>query len=235
MENYSERTTQFLNDVGLNLGELIEALSKEASTLLNLSQEKQEEFNLYYDKLIKKDYSVYTKGKLLEKLSCILFHNCLFEIRHNCTTSTNEIDILVAWSESARVTRINQSFPCFGDYFLCECKNYAEKVGVTYIGKFASLLESARSSLGIMVSWEGITGSNWNDGVGLIKKLALSKRCNIIVIDKEDFARIHRKEVNIFKIVNDKFIALQNDIDFQQFILKHEAEGEFKKQTIDLN
>lgn len=228
MENYSERTAQFLKDVGLSLGELIVALSNESSTLLNLSQEQQAEFDLYYDKLIKNDYSVHTKGILLEKLSRILFNNCLFEIRHNCTTSTNEIDILVAWSENGRVTGINQSFPCFGDYFLCECKNYANKVGVTYIGKFASLLESAKSSLGIMISWEGITGSNWDDGVGLVKKLALSRRCNIIVIDKKDLDRIHHKEVNIFKIVNDKFIALQNDIDFQQFIQKHEAEDVFK-------
>lgn len=228
MENYSERTAQFLKDVGLNLGELIAALSKESSTLLNLSQKQQTEFDLYYDKLVKKDYSVHTKGALLEKLSRVLFNNSLFDIRHNCTTSTNEIDILVDWSENARVTGINQSFPCFGDYFLCECKNYSGKVGVTYIGKFASLLESAKSSLGIMISWEGITGNNWNDGVGLVKKLALSSRCNIIVIDRQDLARVRRKEVSIFKIVNDKFVSLQNDIDFQQFIQKHEAEEQFK-------
>lgn len=228
MENYSERTAQFLNDVGLTLGELLAEISKESSSLLNLSKEQQAEFDLYYDKLIKQDYSVHTKGALLEKLSRILFNNYLFEVRSNCTTSTNEIDILVSWSENAQVNRINQSFPCFGDYFLCECKNYAKRVGVTYIGKFASLLESVRSPFGIMISWEGITGKNWNDGVGLVKKLALGKRCNIIVIDKYDLARIHRKEVNIFKIVNDKFIALQSDIDFQQFIQKHEAEDVIK-------
>lgn len=230
MEHYSEKTAQFLNDVGLTLGELIVALSNESSPLLNLSQEHQAQFDSYYDRLVKKDYSVHTKGKLLEELSRILFTNSLFDIRRNCTTSTNEIDILVDWSENARVTGINQSFSCFGDYFLCECKNYSKKVGVMYIGKFASLLESAKSPLGIIISWEGITGSNWNDGVGLVKKLALSGRCNIIVIDKEDFARIHRKEVNIFKIVNDKFIALQNDINFQQFIQKHEAEEIFKTE-----
>ncbi len=228
MGNYSEKTAQFLNDVGLTLGELFAALSKESSSLLNLSQEQQAEFDRYYDKLIKQDYSVHTKGALLEKLSRILFDNLLFEVRSNCTTSTNEIDILVAWSEHARSTAINQGFPCFGDYFLCECKNYSGKVSVTYIGKFASLLESVRSSLGIMISWEGITGRNWNDGVGLVKKLALSDRCKIIVIDKDDLARIHRKEVNIFKLVNDKFIALQSDVDFGQYIQKHEAEGVIK-------
>lgn len=228
MGNYSERTAQFLNDVGLNLGELIAALSKESSSLLNLSQEQQTEFDVYYDKLVKRDYSVHTKGALLEKLSRILFDNLLFEVRSNCTTSTNEIDILVAWSEHARLTTINHGFPCFGDYFLCECKNYAGKVSVTYIGKFASLLESVKSPLGIMISWEGITGTNWYDGVGLVKKLALSNRCKIIVIDKDDLARIHRREVNIFKLINDKFIALQSDIDFRQYIQKHEAEGVIK-------
>ena len=228
MEYYSEKTAQFLNGMGLNLFELIAVLSKESSPLLNLSQKQQAEFDLYYDKLIEQDYSVHTKGALLEKLSRILFCNSFFEIRCNCTTSTNEIDILITWSEDARVTTINKSFPCFGDYFLCECKNYASKVGVTYIGKFASLLESVRSSLGIMISWEGITGTNWQDGVGLVKKLALCDCCNIIVIDKDDLARIHRREVNIFKLITDKFIALQNDIDFRQYIQKHEAEGVIK-------
>lgn len=225
MENYTAQTEQFLNNVGLNLYELIAALSKESSTLLNLSQTQQAEFDSHYDKLIKQDYSVHTKGALLEKLSRILFDNLLFEVRCNCTTSTNEIDILITWSEHARATKINQSFPCFGDYFICECKNYASSVGVTYIGKFASLLESVKSSFGIMISWEGITGRNWNDGAGLVKKLALGKRCNIIVIDKDDLDRIHRKQVNIFKLVSDKVIALQSDIDFQQYIQKHEAEG----------
>lgn len=228
MENYTEKTTKFLDEMGLTLGELLVALSKESSSLLNLSQAKQAKFDFYYDKLIKRDYSVHTKGALLEKLSRILFENSLFEVRSNCTTSTNEIDILVAWSEHARLIAINQGFPCFGDYFLCECKNYNTKVGVTYIGKFASLLDSVKSPLGIMISWEGITGRNWSDGVGLVRKLVLSNRCKIIVIDKNDLARIHRKEVNIFKLINDKFIALQSDVDFGQYIQKHEAEGVIK-------
>lgn len=228
MENYTEKTTKFLDEMGLTLGELLVALSKESSPLLNLSQGKQAEFDFYYDKLIKRDYSVHTKGALLEKLSRILFDNSMFEVRSNCTTSTNEIDILVAWSEHARSIAINQGFPCFGDYFLCECKNYKTKVGVTYIGKFASLLDSVKSSLGIMISWEGITGRNWSDGVGLVRKLVLSNRCKIIIIDKDDLARIHRKEVNIFKLINDKFIALQSDVDFGQYIQNHEAEGVIK-------
>lgn len=75
MENYSEKTAQFLNGMGLNLFELIAVLSKESSPLRNLSQKQQAEFDLYYDKLIEQDYSVHTKGALLEKLSRILFCN----------------------------------------------------------------------------------------------------------------------------------------------------------------
>ena len=58
MENYTEKTTKFLDEMGLTLGELLVALSKESSPLLNLSQGKQAEFDFYYDKLIKRDYSV---------------------------------------------------------------------------------------------------------------------------------------------------------------------------------
>lgn len=47
--------------------------------------------------------------------------------------STNEIDLLIRWTESARFSGISGAFPCFNESFLCECKNYKGKVGVTYV------------------------------------------------------------------------------------------------------
>lgn len=228
MPNLTERTKEFLHREGLTISEFFATLGEENSTLLNFSKEQQEEYDQLYDQLVNQNYTVHTKGALLETLSQILFDNSLFEVRGNCKTCTNEIDILITWSERARVATLNQSYPCFGDHFLCECKNYKSKVDVTYIGKFASLLESSSSLLGIMISWEGITGSKWDFGVGLVKKLALSNRCKIIVIDKEDLGRIRRKEVNIFKLIQDKVQALQTDIDFSKYIIPHEAEGKLR-------
>lgn len=144
----------------------------------------------------------------------------VFCVRKNCRTSTNEVDILVDWSEKSRLFGLNSAYPCFGDLVLCECKNYNKSVGVTYIGKFASLLSVTKAKIGIMVSWEGITGKKWEYGCGLIKKLALAEKREIIVIDKNDLREIRNGNSNLLNIVHKKHLALITDIDYQKYIQK---------------
>ena len=59
--------------------------------------------------------------------------------------------------------------------FIGECKNHGKTIGVTYIGKFCSLMLTTRSNLGILFSYHGVTGHGWNDGSGLIRKFYLHK------------------------------------------------------------
>lgn len=120
---------------------------------------------------------------------------------------------------------INNAFSCLGDIFLCECKNYEGKVDVTYVGKFCYLLRTCNSTVGIMIVWEGITARGaWSDAKGLIKKNVLKDEKYIIVIDKEDLKRIYERKTNIFSIIYNKYIALKNEIDYDKYIVKHEAE-----------
>uniref|UniRef100_UPI0006CF4CE0 restriction endonuclease n=1 Tax=Clostridium sp. NkU-1 TaxID=1095009 RepID=UPI0006CF4CE0 len=112
--------------------------------------------------------------------------------------------------------------------FLCECKNYAGKVNVTYVGKFYSLLKTSNCKMGILVAWEGVTRrGTWSDSLGLIKKIALKDDTYIIVIDKNDFDRIIAKETHIFEIIYSKYIAMKNEIDYSNYISKHENEDKF--------
>ena len=89
--------------------------------------------------------------------------------------------------------------------------------------------ECYRHKSGKMVAWEGITSrSKWSDSSGLIKKYALKENRYVVVLTKDDLERIYKKEANIFSIVNDKYLALKNEIDYDKYILKHEAETGLK-------
>lgn len=220
----SENLKQLLSDNGFTMLDMLQLFSEERSDLFCLPEEAQKQFDDSFDALVKQDYTLHSKGKLLEDLTAALFCEKMFTVRQNCRTSTNEIDILLDWSKLARECNLHTAYPCFGDLLLCECKNYDKAVGVTYIGKFASLLISSHANIGIMVAWEGITGSGWNYGCGLIKKLALAKECRIIVLDKNDLRSIRNKSKTIYSIVHEKNIALTADISYKKYIERHEAQ-----------
>lgn len=219
-----------LSEVGLTLPQLLQVLGKNKSTLLNMDEKNLKNFIEIYDKIDKKECENTEKGKLLEKLSGILFQESsqkLFCVRNNCRTSTNEVDSLIEWTEYARISGLCNAYPCFSDSFICECKNYKGQVDVTYVGKFCSLLVVSNIKLGIMISWEGITGRNkWEAAKGLVKKIALSEKIYIIVLDKKDLREIYENKNNIFSLVHEKYLALKADIDYAKYIQKHGAEDQ---------
>ncbi len=226
-----EEIEDFLTDKGLTPYQLIYMLGKNNSSVLNLNQEDQCQFQQLYTEISNGCQDAGTKGKKLEKLISLLFENptgSFFECRRNCRTSSNEIDLLLTWNENARMTNITAAFPCFGDTFLCECKNYDGKVDVTYVGKFYSLLSLADVKLGILIAWDGVTGrGGWDSAKGLIKKIALKEGIFIIVIDKDDLKEINEGKRHIYSLIYDKHTALRNDIDFSKYVSRHPAESDF--------
>lgn len=231
-ERVVEQVEDLLNEAGYTLADLINRIGNKNSKLLMLDDTSYQKYVQLYDLIVNGKLTKDEKGKKLEEITSLLFQNSvsgLFDVYRNCRTSTNEMDLLVRWTDNARLSNINTAFPCFGDSFLCECKNYDGKVNVTYVGKFCYLMNVTNTSLGIMVAWEGITSrSKWSDSSGLIKKYALKENRYVVVLTKNDFERIYKKEANIFSIVNDKYLALKNEIDYDKYILKHEAEAELK-------
>lgn len=220
---------QFLNDKGLTVVEFVNILGSCKASGLQLNASDKKMFCQLYDEISDGGLNTKEKGHKLEELCSVLFSNpssSFFECRRNCRTSTNEIDLLLTWSERARLSGINSAFPCFGDEFLCECKNYDESVDVTCVGKFYSLLSSVKASMGILVAWNGITGKgNWDAAKGLIRKIALKDDMFILTLDKEDLKTVARGECHIYALIHEKYNALRNDIDFSKYISKHSAEG----------
>ena len=204
-ERVVEQVEDLLNEVGYTLSDLINRMGNKNSKLLMLDDTSYQKYVQLYDSIVDGKLTKGEKGKKLEELTSLLFQNsvsCLFDVYRNCRTSTNEMDLLVRWTDNARLSNINSAFPCFGDSFLCECKNYDGKVNVTYVGKFCYLMNVTNTSLGIMIAWEGITSrSKWSDSSGLIKKYALKENRYVVVLTKEDFQRIYKKEANIFSIL----------------------------------
>ena len=226
-EKLLERVEDLLNEAGYTLTDLIRTSSKYNSSLLMLDDESCKQCIELYNAISNGGLTRGEKGKKLEELSAILFGKSvenIFDVYRNCRTSTNEIDLLIRWTENARLSGINNAFPCFGESFLCECKNYNGPVRVTYVGKFSSLMSDTNTDFGIMLSWDGVSGKNkWSDSKGLIKKIALRDKRFIIVLDKNDLEQICYKKKNLFSIVYDKYTALKNEIDYSKYILKHEA------------
>ncbi|WP_301049691.1 restriction endonuclease [Lactobacillus intestinalis] len=231
-KEYLNKVADGLTSRGLTIGDLLKSVSGKNFSFLQPSDKAFQHFTTAFDKLEAGDYSQKTKGKLLEELISALFKDgypALFEVRRNCKTSSNEIDLQLNWTQAAEKINFLPIGNNWGDSFLCECKNYADKAGVTYVGKFYSLMCYTKTTLGLFISWNGVTGENnsWKDSLGLIKKLALGDNKYIIVLNKDDLKKIRNQETNIFDLIREKYIALKNDIDYSKFIQengKHEIE-----------
>lgn len=231
-EEKFNNAAQLLEQAGYTLSDLMRDASKYNSNLLQMKDDDLAECKRLYSEIDKGRLSKDEKGKKLEELSTLLFEKSvanLLRVYKNCRTSTNEIDLLVKWTDQANLSGINQSFQFLGDSFLCECKNYVGAVNVTYVGKFCSLMLVTDTDFGVMISWDGITGrGKWSDSKGLIKKFALSTKKYIIVLEKTDIKQICEKKKNLFSLMHDKYIALKDDIDYQKYIAAHDAEQDMK-------
>ena len=118
------------------------------------------------------------------------------------------------------------------DEFICKCKNYKNRVGVTYVGKFCSLMNSCNVKFGVLFSYCGVTGTGWKDSSGLIKKIYMKSKVNenpttIIDFNIEDFKSISDGN-NFLDIIENKIMKLKYDTNFEALIQPHPAENLFK-------
>ncbi len=177
--------------------------------------------------LIKKDKfnSTKEKGDALENLISLLFQDKFFSKKQNIKTNTNEIDLLLSLTNEAKLYKTIGIIPTWfpSDYILLECKNYSDKIGVTYIGKFATLMKTHISELGIFVSTKGITGENtgkysWNDASGLVKKINLkysesTKPIYIIPINLQQIEEnLDKHKGNIFELLAENKMKIDLDL-----------------------
>lgn len=171
------------------------------------------------------------KGRSLEEIASFLLNNCshIFDVDRNIRTCTNEIDNLMKLTAAGKALQSNGILSAYYTNFIGECKNYNKKVGVTYVGKFCSLMLTTGCTLGILFSYHGITGHSWSDGNGLIRKFYLHKefpsaRYCLIDFNIKDFHAILHG-ANFLQIIDDKISSLKFDTDYSSELSRHPAES----------
>ena len=175
--------------------------------------------------------STYEKGKSLEELATYTIKTShIFEIYINIRTASNELDQLVKINDCNRLLIGLKVIDERLVNFIGECKNYQNKIPVTYVGKVCSLLTTTQNKICILFSYNGVTGKNWTDSTGLIKKFYLSKeklneRFCIIDFNVNDFEEIANGN-NFLQIIENKIMALKNDTDYLKLVTEHELSSQ---------
>lgn len=166
-------------------------------------------------------------GKILEKIAKFIFlQNHMYQVKNNIRDSSNEIDLILKLNDLG-----NQEISILPDVlknnkeFIIECKNYKRKIGVTWVGKFFSLLINRNLKFGIIISYHPLAGKGeWDSAKGLVKKLFLKSDIAIINICKDDIKRIKDGETNIIELIEAKYNNLIFQTDLDKCISKHPAE-----------
>lgn len=164
------------------------------------------------------------KGKLLEELSkYLLMQSGIYKVKTNIRNNSNEIDLLIQLNDlgclSASVLPIYMK-----EDIIVECKNYSKTVGVTWLGKLASLLCIHDVKFGILFSYYPIAGrGEWDSSKGFIKKLFLRKETAIINLCVEDLKNIANNVYTFPEIVQAKYDSLKYQTDIEAFMTKHPA------------
>lgn len=128
--------------------------------------------------------------------------------------------------------------PIDKDLFLGECKNYKSNLGVTYVGKFYSLMTVTGMTFGIIFTQKGLTGDaeGYKDAYGLTKVLRMVENSRngegnfyILTFTMEDYEKL-LEGVTFFELIKAKKLELQLASDYTVFIKenRHEAEDEIK-------
>lgn len=216
----------------ISLKEYIDQFAENAinrfDSILKFTPEELEEYNIILNRFMEinsSSSSTKMKGDILEEIvSFILNKSIVFEVYENVKTGSNEIDQLTRLNKKGHYF-YKQGLLNFEQSFLCECKNYNQSVSVTWVGKFYSLMKVTKKRLGIIFSYNGLSGSDWRDGIGLTKKIYLSDEDNSKIIDFNinDFKKLADGE-SFIDLINNKIFTLENDAKIDNFISNHPNE-----------
>ena len=102
-----------------------------------------------------------------------------------------------------------------GQYFICECKDWAEKVTFTTVAKLARILASTKMQFGILFTRQGITGAGKNQSAEReLRKAFQDSNVKIIVLSNSDIESI-KKGKNLVNMLRTKYEALRLDLPFK--------------------
>lgn len=239
--------------VNLNLREYLDQIIQndleKFDVFIRWTDDDKEEFKVLLEDL-KSSYdknaeTTKSKGDKLERLvEFIIRKSYFFEIFKNVRTETNEIDEVIVFSDRGKqaIKRFNLSrelIPIDEDIFIGECKNFDSNLGVTYVGKFYSLMVVTGISFGIVFTQKGLTGApeGYKDAYGLTKVLRMVEKSKnegkdfyILTFTLEDYEKLLQGQT-FFELIKAKKLEMQTASDYNNFISdnKHSAEDEIKK------
>ncbi|EJA1886495.1 restriction endonuclease [Staphylococcus pseudintermedius] len=195
---------------GESLSDYLKALPKDF--IRKEKNLKEEELKTLSELLNEIETTTDKSGKVLEKFVSQLFEYMnLHYIYLNKRTSTNEIDLFLKTNDVSR-TYYNNTLPILSEDFIVECKQYHQKVKVTWVNKFYSLLRFGNYKLGIIFSVEPLTGKNdWDSSKGVCSKVALKDNIYIINLHLEDMKNIV-DGYNVIDIIDEKYTKLKDNI-----------------------
>lgn len=241
---------------GISQGEYLRMIASEGvesyKKIIEWTEEDYKELNLLLEQLDRinknKDSKPTEKGEMLEKIArFVIDQTFFFKVHNNIKTTTNEIDQVVQFTKDGRqaLHRFGISrtvIPIPEDIFLSECKNYSNKLGVTWIGKFYGLLTTCKCNFGIIFTTNGVTGheNGWSDSYGLMKAYNLielyrcDKEFSIIEININDIKKMLNERGNLLDIIDSKILALRIGCSYENLLngIVHENTEEIKQYFI---
>jgi len=177
------------------------------------SRIQAEHFELNIEEYADLLYSAYIsseaneKGDALEDVAEFLFEGMKdVTVRdRNLRTQSREIDLVLEHTESRK-----SLFSYYSRFILVECKNRSRSMSVGEVDKFMGNLRDTGADLGIIISWNGISGED-NDTDAMRATKAQKGSFEIITLSSRDLYRILDGK-SLYEIIDDRLYAHQFDL-----------------------
>ncbi|MGO9117767.1 MAG: restriction endonuclease [Desulfomonilaceae bacterium] len=149
------------------------------------------------------------KKKSLEGLAKLLFEGIPFlSFRYsNLRTASAEIDLVFVYKGFNETTVFDE----LGRYFLVECKNWKDAVGVKYVRDFIQKMSNSRVKLGVIVAPKGVTGAD--EGADALRQIhaIYDKEGLFVVVIAEEHLEEVRKGANFYELLEYEIESIRFD------------------------
>lgn len=179
------------------------------------SQISKKHFELNIDVYAEKLYEAYIsdssvdKGDALEDVVEFLFEDLKpIDIRdRNLRTKTGEIDFVLECNNYTDRTL----FDSHSRFVLIECKNLRESVPTKEVASFEKKLTKSNISLGILVTWNGISGEASGEYARKYVESDSPDGTSIIVLDSRDLYKI-LDGASLYELIDGKLYSQRFDL-----------------------
>lgn len=125
----------------------------------------------------------------------------------NLQTKTGEIDIILEYNGFDGLN----FFDYYSRFILVECKNTADPVPAKEVGYFRSKLRDSNVDLGLLISWNGVTGEkSERHGERAASQSSLDDPLLLILTSRDLYSILDGK--SLYKLLDEKLYAQRFDL-----------------------